>query len=207
MQGLQRVVLASGNRGKLAEFTCAFGDLGIELIAQSELAIEAPEETGLSFVENALLKARYASQLSGLPALADDSGLCVDALDGAPGLYSARYAGVGASDADNRIQLLQAMSDVPAPLRTARFVCVLALLRHPHDPLPWIAEARWEGTIGSSERGSGGFGYDPLFHPLDGGGHTAAELAPERKQALSHRGQAIELLRSALLRTNAPHPA
>lgn len=198
-RGLRRVVLASGNRGKLAEFADAIADLGIELVAQSEFGIEAPEEAGLSFVENALLKARHASALSGLPALADDSGLCVDALDGAPGLYSARYAGPTATDADNRARLLQAMAVVRDSRRTARFVCVLALLRHPHDPMPSIAEGHWEGVIGTAEYGSGGFGYDPVFLPLDAEGLTAAQLAPERKAALSHRGQAVRRLHAALL--------
>lgn len=197
--GLRRVVLASGNRGKLAEFQLAFADLGIELIAQSKFGIASPEETGLSFVENALLKARHASQLTGLPALADDSGLCVDALDGAPGLYSARYAGPKASDADNRARLLQAMVDVPVSGRSARFVCVLTLLRHPKDPIPLIAEGRWEGSVGSVEHGEGGFGYDPVFLPDDASGSTAAQLAPERKAALSHRGHAVRQLHATLL--------
>jgi XTP/dITP diphosphohydrolase len=199
-QGLRRVVLASGNHGKLAEFADAFRGLGIELVAQSEFDIVSPEETGLSFVENALLKARHASAISDLPALADDSGLCVDALKGAPGLYSARYAGPAASDADNRSLLLHTMADVPDPERGARFVCVLALLRHPHDPMPLIAEGCWEGHIGIVERGFGGFGYDRLFHPLDTPGLTAAELSPEHKQALSHRGLAIRKLMATLNR-------
>ncbi|MCB1553402.1 MAG: RdgB/HAM1 family non-canonical purine NTP pyrophosphatase [Xanthomonadales bacterium] len=204
MTDAHRVVLASGNRGKLAELQGALAGLSIELVAQSSLGIESPEETGLTFVENALLKARYASAQSGLPALADDSGLCVDALHGAPGLYSARYAGDAATDADNRAKLLRALTSTPAPERGARFVCVLALLRRPDDPLPLIVQADWAGVVATSERGDGGFGYDPIFLPHDVGGRTAAELTPERKRALSHRGQAVALLQRALGQLGRP---
>lgn len=192
-----RLVLASGNAGKLAELRALLQGLDITLSGQGELGVEDPEETGLTFVENAILKARHASRATGLPALADDSGLCVDALGGAPGLYSARYAGVQGDHAANIAKLLQALRDVPDAQRTARFVCVLALLRHADDPQPLIAEASWEGTILHAPRGSGGFGYDPVFFdPVLGAG--AAELAPEAKHRVSHRGRALALLRERL---------
>jgi XTP/dITP diphosphohydrolase len=193
-----RLVLASGNAGKLAELRALLAGTGIEVVAQGELGIDDIEETGLSFVENALLKARHAARESGLPALADDSGLCVDALDGAPGLHSARYAGTH-GDADANIgKLLAALDGVPDARRGARFCCVLALLRHPGDPQPLLAEGRWEGRILRAPRGQGGFGYDPVF--LDPAtGLSAAELAPADKHRVSHRGQALAALRARLL--------
>ena len=194
---MRRIVLASSNRGKLAELTQILGDLGIELVAQSELGIDDAEETGLTFVENALLKARHASRLSGLPALGDDSGLCVDALGGAPGLYSARYAGEHGNSAKNITKLLQALRDVPDERRDAHFHCTLALLRHADDPAPLIAEGLWHGRVLHAPRGEGGFGYDPVFFdPLLGSG--AAELAPEAKHRVSHRGIALKRLREQL---------
>jgi XTP/dITP diphosphohydrolase len=187
-----RVVLASGNRGKLAELGALLAPHGLELITQTELGISDAEETGTTFVENALIKARHAATLSGHAALADDSGLVVDALGGAPGVRSARYAG-GGGDAANNAKLLAELADVPAPLRTARFVCVLVLLRHAADPLPLIAQGIWEGSILTAPRGSNGFGYDPLFLVPERD-CASAELAPADKNQLSHRGRALRAL-------------
>lgn len=192
-----KLVLASGNAGKLTELCQLLGDFDIELIAQSELGVDNAEETGLSFVENALLKARHAARVTGLPALADDSGLCVDALDGAPGLYSARYAGTHGDHAANNAKLLHDLSDVAEERRGAFFICVLALLRHVDDPAPLIAEGRWHGRILDSPCGAQGFGYDPLFLP-EGRVHSAAELDANLKNSLSHRGQALARLRDQL---------
>lgn len=188
-----RVVLASGNRGKLAEFARLLAPFGIEMLAQSQFGIEPPPETGHTFLENALIKARYAAEHSGLPAMADDSGIEVDALQGAPGVWSARYAGEGASDADNNAKLLAALAGLAPPLRRARYRCVIAWVKSAHDPAPVIGEGRWDGTIIESPRGSGGFGYDPLFVPT-GETRTAAELDPEIKNAQSHRGAALREL-------------
>ncbi len=193
----KRIVLASSNRGKLAEFSALFAESGIEVVTQVSLGVEDAEETGLTFVENALLKARHAAQATGLPALADDSGLCVAHLHGAPGLYSARYSGVHGDSAANNAKLLQDMRDVPTPARGAFFICVLALVQHADDPAPLIAEGRWHGCVLDSPRGPGGFGYDPLFLP-DGQALSAAELEPAVKNRLSHRGQAMALLRERL---------
>ena len=191
---MTRVVVASGNAGKLAEFNRMLGAAGIEFVAQGELGVGDIEETGLTFVENALLKARYATRVTGLPALADDSGLCVDALDGAPGLYSARYAGEPSDAARNIEKLLQALDGVPDTQRGAHFHCSLVLLRHADDPRPLIAQGEWHGRILTTTRGAGGFGYDPLF--LDPStGLAAAELAPASKNRISHRGQALAILR------------
>jgi XTP/dITP diphosphohydrolase len=186
---MQKLVLASGNAGKLKEFREILAPHGFELIAQGELGIPDPEETGLSFVENALLKARHASQLSNLPALADDSGLCVDTLGGAPGLYSARYAGEHGNHAANIQRLLQALDGREARERGAYFISVIALIRHPLDPAPLIAEGRWHGRILEAPRGAGGFGYDPVFED-PASGLSAAELAPGDKHRISHRGRA-----------------
>ena len=190
---MNRVVVASGNAGKLAEFNRLLGAAGIEFIAQGELGIEDVEETGLTFVENALLKARHAARVSGLPALADDSGLCVDALGGAPGLYSARYAGEPGNAARNIDKLLAALDGLPPAQRDAYFPCTLVLLRHADDPRPLIAQGEWHGRILDAPRGAGGFGYDPLF--LDPENNlTAAELEPEVKNRISHRGRALAIL-------------
>lgn len=198
-----KLVLASGNAGKLAELRDLLGDAGIDLHAQSEFDVEDAEETGLTFVENAILKARHAARATGLPALGDDSGLCVDALDGAPGLYSARYAGTHGDAGANIVKLLDALREVPEQRRTARFVCVLALLRHADDPQPLIAEGVWEGRILSAPRGDGGFGYDPVFFDPDvfgaGCGMGAAELDAALKNRISHRGRALALLHDTLL--------
>ena len=191
-----KLVLASGNAGKLAELRALLGD-GFTLHAQSEFGVRDADETGLSFIENAILKARHAARATGLPALGDDSGLCVDALHGAPGLYSARYAGVhGDSDA-NIDKLLREIDGIADPARTARFVCVLALVRHADDPMPLVAEGRWEGRILRARRGGNGFGYDPVFFsPLHG--CSAAELPADVKNRDSHRGQALAALRERL---------
>lgn len=199
---MQRIVLASGNRGKLVEFKQLLSDCAFEVIAQSELQIPDAEETGLSFVENAILKARNAAQHSGLPALADDSGLEVDALDGAPGIYSARYAGVASSDAANNKKLLEALAVIPpekspSQKRGARYQCVLVFMRHANDPSPLICQGTWEGEILAAPRGDQGFGYDPLFF-IPALQKTAAELPTTQKNQLSHRGQAMQLLLAAL---------
>ena len=194
-----KMVLASGNAGKLAELRYLLASGGIELVAQPQLGIDDAEETGLTFVENAILKARHAARASGLPALADDSGLSVDVLDGAPGLYSARYAGVHGDNAGNNAKLLRELEGVPDAQRTAHFVCVLALLHDADDPDPIIATGRWHGRVLHAPRGEHGFGYDPIFLPDDGGGLGSAELDPALKNRISHRGQALAALREMLL--------
>ncbi|MCA6063541.1 RdgB/HAM1 family non-canonical purine NTP pyrophosphatase [Thalassolituus marinus] len=198
---MSKLVLASGNAGKLREFASLFAthfaEQNIELISQKELSVEEAEETGLSFVENAILKARNACAQTGLPALADDSGLEVDALQGAPGIYSARYAsaddGFGSGDAANNAKLLAALADVPEAARTARFQCVLVYMRHAADPTPQVFQGSWEGRILTVPEGTDGFGYDPLFF-VPSEGCAAASLSKERKNQLSHRGQAIQQL-------------
>ena len=194
---MNRIVVASGNAGKLAEFNRLLGDAGIEFVAQGELGVEDIPETGLTFVENALLKARHAARVTGLPALADDSGLCVDALDGAPGLYSARYAGDPSDAARNIDKLLAALAGVPEAQRGAHFHCTLVLLRHADDPRPLIAQGEWHGRVLAARRGTGGFGYDPLFLDPDTG-LTASELDPATKNRVSHRGRALAILREKL---------
>ena len=191
------LVLASGNAGKLAEFNALLADVGFDVRPQSEFGVDDAEETGLTFIENAILKARHAARATGLPALADDSGLVVDALGGAPGLYSARYAGEHCNHAANIDKLLHELRDIPDERRSARFVCVLALLRHADDPQPLIAQGLWEGRILHARQGDGGFGYDPVFlSPVDG--MSAAELSTEVKNLVSHRGRAMAMLRAAL---------
>lgn len=190
---IQRIVLASGNAGKLREFRQVLGSLQVEVLPQSEFNVTDADETGLSFVENAILKARHACRSTGLPALADDSGLEVDALNGAPGIYSARFAGPGASDAENCERLLHQLTDVPDDERSARFRCILVFMRHAEDPTPLISLGTWEGRILHAMRGDGGFGYDPLFL-VPSLGRTAAELSPDEKNRLSHRGQAVRQL-------------
>ena len=188
-----KVVLASSNPGKLAELRVLLEPVGLCLVSQDAFAVESPEETGLAFVENALVKARAACAATGLPALADDSGVVVDALDGAPGVRSARYAGDGASDADNVDRLLEALDGVAPPERGAAFVCSVVYLRHVHDPCPIVCEGIWEGRILEAPRGAGGFGYDPVFF-VEALGRTAAELTRAEKNAASHRGQALAQL-------------
>lgn len=194
---LTRLILASGNTGKLAELRALLADTGVELLSSRELGIDDPAETGLTFVENALIKARNASARTGLPALADDSGLCIDALQGAPGLISAHYAGEHGNHAANIERVLAEMQNTDDHSRSAYFISVLVLLRHADDPAPLIAEGRWHGRILRVPRGHGGFGYDPIF--LDPQlGVSAAELPPAKKNQLSHRALALQKLRGQL---------
>ncbi|MFZ1642172.1 MAG: RdgB/HAM1 family non-canonical purine NTP pyrophosphatase [Candidatus Contendobacter sp.] len=193
-----KIVLATGNPGKVREFSAVLAEFNLEIAPQSAFGVPEAEEIGLTFVENAILKARNAALHTGLPALADDSGLAVDVLDGAPGIYSARYAGPGAGDRANIDKLLAELRGVAVEQRTARFQCVLALLRHPTDPTPLICQGSWEGAIACEPRGAGGFGYDPVFLPPGEEGRTAAELDLAVKNRLSHRGQALALLRRYL---------
>lgn len=186
---VQRVVLATGNPGKLRQFSELLGASGLSLVKQSDFGIEPPPETGNTFLENSLLKARNAARLTGLPAIADDSGIEVDALGGRPGLYSARYAGEGASDDQNLRKMLLELEDVPAESRTARYRSIIVFLRNADDPAPLIGEGVWEGAIATTPRGSGGFGYDPIFIPR-GAMHTAAEMPVDERNEQSHRGQA-----------------
>jgi len=195
----QRIVLASNNAGKVREFNQLLEGTGFEVLPQSGLGVEEAEETGLTFVENAILKARNAAAHTGLPAIADDSGLEVDALQGAPGIYSARYAGVGASDQANLEKLLADMRDVPEARRGARFQCLMVYLRHANDPTPRIFQGTWEGRILHEPRGVNGFGYDPVFYVPDQD-CTSAQLPPAVKNRLSHRGQALQQLVAVLRR-------
>jgi XTP/dITP diphosphohydrolase len=184
------LVLASGNPGKLGEFKAMFDPFGWVVRPQSDWGISEAVEDGLSFVENALIKARHASKHTGLPALGDDSGLVVEALDGAPGIYSARFAGAGADASANNSKLLKALEGVPESARNAHFYCAMALLRHAQDPAPLLAYGRWDGRILETPAGAGGFGYDPLFW-VPGRDCSSAELPAEVKNRLSHRGQAL----------------
>jgi XTP/dITP diphosphohydrolase len=193
----QRLVLATGNAGKLREMREILAPWQVDVRSLAEFTESAADETGLTFVENALLKARFAAQAAGLPAIADDSGLEVDALRGAPGIHSARYAGPGCDDAANNARLLRELEAVPDAGRGARYRCAMVYLRWPEDPAPVVAQAAWEGRIGRTPRGNGGFGYDPLFL-VDEGARSAAELAPADKNRRSHRGQALRALVAAL---------
>ncbi len=197
MKDKQRVVLASGNAGKVREINQLLAGLAIEVVPQSDFGVPEAKETGLSFVENAILKARNAAAHTGLPAIADDSGLEVDALNGAPGIYSARYAGPGATDADNNAKLLQALNGVADEQRSARFQCLMVFMRHAEDPTPLICQGTWEGVIAHDARGDNGFGYDPLFEVPELG-KRSAELPPEEKNRRSHRGLALKGLLEAL---------
>jgi XTP/dITP diphosphohydrolase len=192
-----KLVLASSNAGKLVELRELLGD-AFDLHVQSEFGVADADETGLSFIENAILKARHAARETGLPALGDDSGLCVDALHGAPGLYSARYSGVHGNAEANIDKLLGELDAVDDAARGARFVCVLALVRHPDDPQPLVAEGVWHGHVLRERRGGNGFGYDPVFFS-PAHGCSAAELPAEVKNRDSHRGQALAKLRASLL--------
>lgn len=195
--GRPTAVLASSNPGKLAELQAVLADLDMDVLPQSRFAVPAVAETGLSFVENALIKARHCALHSDRPAIADDSGLVVDALGGAPGIYSARYAGEGAADRANLEKLLQALDRLPPEARTARFFCALVYLRDPRDPMPIICQGVWEGRILDAPRGRHGFGYDPVFYVPEHG-CAAAELNPQVKNRVSHRGQALTKLMAAL---------
>jgi len=194
---MQKVVLATGNAGKVRELASLLNDFGLDVVAQTELGVESADETGLTFIENAIIKARHAAQVTGLPAIADDSGLAVDALGGAPGIYSARFAGADASDEQNLEKLLVELQDVPDGERQAQFHCVLVYMRHADDPTPLVCHGSWQGTIARAPAGSGGFGYDPIF-VVPEAGKTAAELSADEKRAVSHRGEALKLLLEAL---------
>jgi len=189
----RQIVIATGNRGKLAELLRLLEPLGIEPVAQSEFGLQGVEENAPTFIENALAKAREASRASGLPAIADDSGLEVEALGGQPGVHSARYAGEHGNDAANNRKLLAELQALPGASRSANFRCVAVYLRHPEDPAPLIGQGVWQGEIAMAPCGAGGFGYDPLFL-LPDRGLTAAELGQELKNRLSHRGKALEAL-------------
>lgn len=195
-----RLVLATGNPGKLREMRAILAPWRVEVVPLTDFTTEGADETGLSFVENAILKARFAAHASGLPAIADDSGLEVDALHGAPGIRSARYAGESADDSANNARLLQELSSTPDGARTARYRCAMVFLRWPDDPAPLVCEASWEGRIARAPRGGGGFGYDPLFLP-GVGERTAAEFDPQEKNRCSHRGRALRALVAALAGT------
>ncbi len=190
-----QVVLASGNSGKLTELQAMLDPAGVTMLLQRDLGISDAEETGLTFVENALIKARHASRMSGLPAIADDSGLAVDALGGAPGIYSARFAGAGATDADNNARLLDELASVPDEQRGACFHCVVVFMRHAEDPVPIVCHGRWPGNILRAPVGDNGFGYDPLFLVPEQG-CSSAELPPSVKNRISHRARAMEQLLS-----------
>lgn len=194
---MSKIVLATGNQGKVREMADLLADFGFDVFAQSEFNVIDAEETGTTFIENAIIKARHAAAETGLAAIADDSGLEVDYLQGAPGIYSARYAGEDASDQDNIDKLLKAMVDVPAEQRTARFHCVLVFMRHAADPTPIVCHGKWEGRILTEAQGENGFGYDPIFYvPEDD--CSSAELEPARKKQLSHRSKALQKLFAAL---------
>jgi XTP/dITP diphosphohydrolase len=199
----KKIVLASGNKGKIREFSKMFADLGVNIVPQTELGVGDVPETGTTFVENAIIKARHAAEITGMPAIADDSGIEVDFLHGAPGIYSARYSadenGVGASDEKNNLKLLQVMKDVADDQRTSRYQCILVYMRHAADPTPIICQAAWEGIIMREEVGENGFGYDPLFYVPEFE-MSSAMLDPDVKNSISHRGKALRLLHDELMR-------
>ena len=194
-----KVTLASSNKGKLAEFQQLLSELSFSVVPQSDFQIPDAIENGLSFVENALIKARHASRLTGLPAIADDSGLEVDRLNGAPGIYSSRFSGENATDEKNNQRLLSLLNDTPESERTARFQCVLVFMRHPEDPTPIICQGSWEGLISSKAKGKNGFGYDPIFFVPEFG-CTSAQLEKTEKNKISHRGKAMAQLLEKLSR-------
>jgi len=193
------IVIATGNKGKLKEINEVILPLGYIGVAQKMLDVPEPEETGLTFVENALIKARNAALITGRPALADDSGLEVDALNGQPGIYSSRYAGINANDSDNVTKLIDALSGLPEEKRLARFQCVMVYLRHAEDPTPLVCQGTWEGRISLQPEGENGFGYDPIFF-VPSERCAAAALSSKRKNALSHRGQALKVLMTQLVK-------
>jgi len=197
---MKTIILASSNPGKVREINQLLADLDLQVKPQSEFGVADAEETGLTFVENAILKARNAARHTGLPAIADDSGIEVDALNGAPGIYSARYAGIGAGDRANLEKLLADLEDIPEAQRTARFQCLMVSLQHADDPTPLICQGTWEGRILFEPQGDNGFGYDPVFY-VPTHDCASAELAPAIKNSLSHRGQALRQLVSILERT------
>jgi XTP/dITP diphosphohydrolase len=192
----QKIVLASGNPGKIKEIQAILKDLTV--LPQSQFNVEEAEETGSTFVENAIIKAKNAASHCGLPAIADDSGLVIDALQGAPGVISARYAGINASDQDNLLKVLKNLEKIPTEQRTARFVCVLVFMRHANDPLPIIAQGIWEGLIMTESIGDNGFGYDPIFW-VPTQKKSSAQLSPEIKNTISHRGQALKILADSII--------
>lgn len=194
---MSKIVLATGNQGKVREMADILSEFGFDVVAQSEFNVSEVAETGTTFIENAIIKARHAAKETGLPAIADDSGLEVDYLNGAPGIYSARYSGEGATDKQNIEKLLDAMQGVEPEKRTARFHCVLVLMRHENDPTPLVCHGKWEGQILTEEHGENGFGYDPVFF-VPGDNCASAELDPSRKKQLSHRGKALASLFKAL---------
>ncbi|CAM2749054.1 XTP/dITP diphosphatase [Vibrio ordalii] len=199
---MKKIVLATGNQGKVREMADLLVDFGFDVVAQTELNAPEAAETGTTFIENAIIKARHAAKITGLPAIADDSGLEVDYLQGAPGIYSARYAGENASDQQNLEKLLAAMEGVPDEQRTARFHCVLVFMRHENDPTPLVCHGTWQGRILHQAHGSNGFGYDPIFFvPEDN--CASAELLPARKKQLSHRGKALKMLFKTLSEQNS----
>ena len=187
---MEKIVLASNNAGKVKEIHALLKDYNIDVVSQSEFNVDSVDETGLTFVENAIIKARYAALKTGLPTIADDSGIEVDALNGAPGIYSARFSGEDANDKDNNKKLLESLKGIPEEQRTARYQCVMVFMRHAADPTPIIASGSWEGIILESAKGSGGFGYDPLFY-VPTHQCSAAELTAELKNKLSHRAKAL----------------
>jgi len=194
---MNKLVLATGNLGKVKELSDMLSSLNIEVVPQSEFNVPEVAETGTTFVENAIIKARHAAKITGLPVIADDSGLEVDALNGAPGIYSARFAGTDASDKDNLLKLLSELKDVPEEKRTARFWCVLVLMRHADDPTPLICQGFWEGKITTEPSGENGFGYDPVFYVPEKN-TTSAQLDKAEKNTLSHRGKALKQLLALL---------
>ncbi len=198
---MQTIVLASGNPGKLREFQSLLGNLGYDIRPQSEFNVDNAEETGLTFVENAILKARHACRHTGHAAISDDSGIEVDALNGAPGIYSARFSGEDGNDTKNNEKLLAELRNIPKENRTARYQCVLVYMRHEHDPTPVIAQGSWEGTILEEPVGENGFGYDPLFW-LPSHNCSSAQLSKETKNSLSHRAKAMKILLDVLQKDN-----
>ncbi|OCG18074.1 non-canonical purine NTP pyrophosphatase, RdgB/HAM1 family [Gilliamella sp. HK2] len=194
---MQKIVLATNNQGKVNELQRLLADAGFDIVAQSQFNVPDANETGLTFIENAILKARHTAKLTGLPAIADDSGLSVDALGGQPGIYSARYAGEHGNDQSNNQKLLDALNNVPKEKRTAYFYCALVFMRHENDPTPIICLGKWHGLILTEAQGDGGFGYDPLFYVPELG-CTAAQLTKEQKSQISHRGQALKQLISKI---------
>jgi len=198
---MKQLVLASGNPGKLRELSVILDDLGYQLHAQSEFDVAEVPETGTTFVENAIIKARHAAAITGLPAMADDSGIEVDALDGAPGVYSARFSGPNADDAANNALLVEKLAAIPPAQRSARYRAVIVFMRHAGDPSPLICEGSWEGMIQLEPLGDGGFGYDPYFY-LPDQGCTSAQLSADEKNRLSHRGAALQELKRKLIETD-----